>query len=172
MLIIIIPGSLDSIVGTNVACPASKNISQSGVYQPVVNMFFELCALSHPLDALTSKALLNFGFHLIPNLWGNGDCQIPWRFSSERFRKNVTFGLICYFCVFTWLTPPSQIPQEFRRQIIRRTYNPIVYLRRPKGVSWRDVYILGCGKNRVVCCWSNDPRFWHLVPYPAFSDIF
>ncbi|KAF9440314.1 hypothetical protein P691DRAFT_767936 [Macrolepiota fuliginosa MF-IS2] len=81
-----------------------------------------------------SKALLNLQFHIIPLMWCG---EI---FMSDLYPSSLK----------------SNIHADFRHRIVRRAYNPYVYLHKPGNVSWKDLYVVGCGENRVLCCKDKD----------------
>ncbi|KAF9447121.1 hypothetical protein P691DRAFT_802941 [Macrolepiota fuliginosa MF-IS2] len=138
-------GSSDVLISVDIVWP-DPDLDNTGVYHRLVDMFFCLCQWQgHPLDRSTSKALLDFQFHLIPLLWPHG-----------------------YFGSFA-LHPSSlkkNICADFRDQIIRKTYNPTVYLSKPSLAVWSKLYVLGYGKNKVLF-WKNEYNYWYLSPYPT-----
>ncbi|KAF9440575.1 hypothetical protein P691DRAFT_93416 [Macrolepiota fuliginosa MF-IS2] len=116
-------------------------------YRLLVDVFFAFCQWDgHPLDSLTSEALLDFQFRAIHFLSPD-----PSFFPDE-------------------LCPPSlkkSLHADFRNQIVRRTYNPIAYLHVPRN-AWKDLYVLGCGKNKVLSWRDKKYDMWHVSPYPTW----
>ncbi|KAF9443421.1 hypothetical protein P691DRAFT_808973 [Macrolepiota fuliginosa MF-IS2] len=127
----------------------SQRTSKSQIYCLSLAIIFHLCQCKRPLDPSTISSLLNFQFHMIPRLWGSPSFQ-DIGLSPKRLREN--------------------IPIEYRSKIIERTYNPTVYLRKPAFADWERPYILGQGKNKVVC-WKLTPTHWRLAPYPTVFGV-
>ncbi|KAF9439710.1 hypothetical protein P691DRAFT_805742 [Macrolepiota fuliginosa MF-IS2] len=110
----------------------------------LVGMFFALCQWDgHPLDSLMSKALLNFQFHMIPFLWHSRFFHY-FELDLPSLRKN--------------------IHADFRDRIVRRTYNPVTYFHKQRHVSWKDLYIVGRGENKVLCWRNRKINTWCLSP--------
>ncbi|KAF9441882.1 hypothetical protein P691DRAFT_811901 [Macrolepiota fuliginosa MF-IS2] len=122
-------------------------LEDSTFYRILVRIFFNLCQWDgHPLDSLTSEALLNFQFHMIP-LVRNSALIDRVGHNPPKLREN--------------------IHPDFRDRIVRRTYNPVAYLRVPIDASWKDLYILGCRKNKIIC-WRYKDDDWRLSRYPTW----
>lgn len=121
------------------------------------------------MDRLTATSLLNFDFYLIPRLLEDLTFH-DFELSPKKLRTNVIFGSLLFpFLYFADAT--LQVPMEFRRRVVRRAYNPVIYLREPMDAPWRDRWILGRGKNKVVCIKGREMHAWKLIPYPTFSDL-
>ncbi|KAF9448409.1 hypothetical protein P691DRAFT_759930 [Macrolepiota fuliginosa MF-IS2] len=125
--------------------------NRSLVYRRLVDVFFGLCQWDgHPLDLLTSEALCNFAFHMIPLLEPD-KWFFNWQLSPTRLKKN--------------------IPTNFHDRILRRIYNPVIYyLLKSKGGRWSDLYVLGRGKNRVLH-WRDNMGKTYLSPYPTWCNF-
>ncbi|KAF9440411.1 hypothetical protein P691DRAFT_767801 [Macrolepiota fuliginosa MF-IS2] len=114
------------------------------LYRWLVAHLLGLCGWrGHPLDPSACIALLNFQFRRIPYLMP----EKLFEFSLKGFGNN--------------------IPVKFRQRIVRRPYNPIVYLKKPDVVDWCDTWIVGEGKNKVVI-WEQQSVVW-IASYPNFS---
>ncbi|KAF9441622.1 hypothetical protein P691DRAFT_779739 [Macrolepiota fuliginosa MF-IS2] len=116
--------------------------SQRSLYRCSILVLSWLCQWQGPLDPPACTALLGFQFHHIPRL--DPSSNLPF-FDLVDFRHH--------------------IPKEFRSQIIRRCYNPIVYASRLRSLKWTTVWILGRDRNKVVLCW-NKYQGWRVVQYP------
>ncbi|KAF9441877.1 hypothetical protein P691DRAFT_779650 [Macrolepiota fuliginosa MF-IS2] len=114
-------------------------------YHRLVRIFFNLCRWDgRPLDFLTSEALLNFQFRMITPVWNSA--------LIDRVRQNLP-------------VPRESIHPDFRDRIVRRTYNPFAYV---LGTARKDVYVIGRGKNKVLCWREGKSRAWYLSPYPTW----
>ncbi|KAF9445232.1 hypothetical protein P691DRAFT_762686 [Macrolepiota fuliginosa MF-IS2] len=116
-------------------------------YRLLVDVFFALCQWDgHPLDFLTSEALSNFRFDMIPFLW-HDQVFYPHKIYPLSLKRN--------------------IHPDFRDRIVQRAYNPVAYLHKPRDALWKYLHVLGCGENRVLC-WRGKKYDWHLSPYPTW----
>ncbi|KAF9440861.1 hypothetical protein P691DRAFT_715442 [Macrolepiota fuliginosa MF-IS2] len=145
--------------------PESSNLT---FYRLLVDMSFSLCHWGHPLDSLTSEALFNFQFCMIPFLWYSAGFY-SFVLHPPSLKKNVSLGALNYHLV-TLPTLGSQVPADFRHRIVRRSYNPIVYLHKPRYVSLKDIYVLGSGENKVLC-WADGSGIWRLSSYPTWFNF-
>lgn len=128
---------------------------------------FYLCQSIRPLEPPTAAALLKFQFKGILRLW---ECPIFSRdiLTPDKLRQNVRLQP-CY-ALLNMLMLQLQLPTELRNKIARRSYNPGVYLCRPPMATMERPYILGYGKNKVVCWEHTDRAYYLLAPYPSMVD--
>ena len=71
------------------------------------------------------------------------------------------------------------MPLEYRDRIIHRSSNLFHFLVKPRKAAWARPYILGQGRNKVVCWrdgeglyrigWVYRLSFWHLIMVNDFS---
>ena len=71
------------------------------------------------------------------------------------------------------------MPFEYRDRIIHRSSNLLHFLVKPRNAAWSRPYILGRGRDRVVCWreydgvyrigWVYRLLFWHLIMVTDFS---
>ncbi|KAF9447050.1 hypothetical protein P691DRAFT_803013 [Macrolepiota fuliginosa MF-IS2] len=140
-------GSPEMLIHVDITWPI-LDFNDFILYDLLVEAFFYLCQLDgHPLDSITSKALLKFQFHMIPFLWHSAD-----------------------FYSFV-LHPPllkKNIHADFRDRIVQESRNPTLYLYKPRNALWKDRYVLGCGENKVLCWRDREKDRWRLSPYPTW----
>ncbi|KAF9440748.1 hypothetical protein P691DRAFT_715470, partial [Macrolepiota fuliginosa MF-IS2] len=111
-------------IHVDITWPASG--PSGSVLRDLVDTFFLLCQWDgHPLNSLTSEALLSVQVHVLASLSYAGALALL-ELDPPSLRKN--------------------IHPDFRDRIVRRTCNPVAYLHIPRNALWKDVYVVGCGE--------------------------
>lgn len=159
--------SSEKSIVINLTWPEER-LSEFRAYRLLLSTFFRLCQSIRPLDSSTVTSLLSFQFQQIPrlNMWSSSPIFHTFELSLERLIENVIVSSISFACSANIV---SQIPPAFRNKIVRRTYNPGLYLCKPAAASLERPYILGCGKYRVIC-WKRQLG-WTFIPYPPIADL-
>ena len=145
------------------------------VYDDLVqSLLFLLHSPNCSVSSSTAAALDTVQFSRIPVLLKGSEYPSPW-FSPSNFRENVCFKDVC--CLLS--LSAFKLPLEYRDRIIHRSSNLLHFLVKPQNATWARPYILGRGRDRVVC-WREDYGdcriiwvycllFWYLIMVTDFS---
>jgi len=156
--------------------PEDSDYSEAhDVYDDLVRSLLAL--LTSPncsVSSSTAASLDTVEFSRIRVLFKGSIYRSPW-FRPSEFREKV-----CLKDVGRLLSLSSfQLPLEYRDRIIHRSSNLLHFLVKPRKAPWSRPYILGRGRNKVVCWRDNDGAchitwvyhllFWHLIMVTDFS---
>ena len=121
-----------------------------------------------PVSSSTAAALDTVEFSRIPVLF-KGSGYPSLLLLPSNFRKKVCLRDVC--CLLSLSS--FQLPFEYRDRIIHRSSNLLRFLVKPRKEAWSRPFILGRGRNKVVCWRSDDGvchiiwvyclLFWHLI---------
>ncbi|KXN92735.1 hypothetical protein AN958_12621 [Leucoagaricus sp. SymC.cos] len=125
----------------------SKSDPELSMYHALVVLLEHLCSITgYPLDSFTVTSLLNFQFNMIPLLLKNYDSRVYWVKPQNTI---------------------ANIPKEYRKKIIHQSKNPFNLLSKPEYAVGNRPYILGQGKNKLVCWADKDGDLvLHWVDHP------
>ncbi|KAJ3564890.1 hypothetical protein NP233_g7993 [Leucocoprinus birnbaumii] len=109
------------------------------IYSSLLESLIQLCQLDkRALEPSVAASLLGINFSMIPRLL-NGSPFPAIFVKHQQMRRN--------------------LPRQFRDRILRRAWNPLIYLHKPNYAAPERPFIIGNGSNGLVC--------WHSKYYTS-----